>query len=70
MKSVSETELPEVLSQLVEDFQAFMKKQKETSEELSRFSSEPFKTVAESITTQDQVKGRCGDGGLVLFLVM
>ena len=56
IKSVSETELPDLLGQLVEDFQTFMKKQKETSEELGRFSRKPFKTVEEGITAQDQVR--------------
>ena len=50
-----DTELPEVLCELVEEFQTFMKKQKETIEELGRFSSKPLKSVGESITAQDQV---------------
>lgn len=53
---MSETQVPDVLGQLVEEFQAFMKKQKEVSEELSHFSSKPFKTVGEVITAQDQVR--------------
>ena len=48
-------DLPDVLEQLVQEFEAFMKKQKLMTEELNRFSNKPFNTVGDGIAAQHQV---------------
>ena len=54
--SIQESQLPDVLNQLVSEFSRFMRVQKETSDQFSQFSDKTMKKVRDDTTTQTQVK--------------
>ena len=51
-----DAELPEVLNQLVANFEQFLKNQKEKSDEISKFSDSGFKRVKQDTVLQQQVR--------------
>ena len=53
--SVMDTELPDVLNQLVGSYEQFIKTQKEKSDLISKFSDSGLKKVKQDTTLQEQV---------------
>ncbi len=49
-----DTELPDVLNQLVANYELFLKSQKETSDEISKFTDSSLKKVKQETAVQEQ----------------
>ncbi len=54
-KSVMDTEMPDVLNQLVANYELFLKSQKETSDEISKFTDSSLKKIKQETAVQQQV---------------
>lgn len=57
-QSVYNSPLPDALGGLVNNFKTYLKQQKETSDQFSKFSGASFKEVDRKISVQNQVMGR------------
>lgn len=59
VQSLYNSPLPDPLGQIVTEFQTYLKKQKEISNQFGKFSDSSFKEVKQKISTQRQVSTEC-----------